>query len=55
MGGGLRGNKPNHLGPFQWVFEINSLKGTQLITFITPQPLPPIFYMKTKSEPDFET
>jgi hypothetical protein len=27
----MRGNKPNQL------FEISSLKGTQLITFITPQ------------------
>jgi hypothetical protein len=35
-----------------------SLKGTQLIRFITPQPPPPlifIIYLKTKAEPAFET
>ena len=47
-------------GPYQTVtpvFEISSFKGTQQIRFIAPQ-LPfslIIFYLKTKSEPDFET
>ena len=46
----------SNTGPIGSVFEISSLKGIQLIRFITPQPLlPPHFYLKTKSEPDFET
>jgi hypothetical protein len=39
------------------VCEISSLKETQLIRFITPQPFSLIFiiYLKTEAEPAFET
>jgi hypothetical protein len=46
VGGGLRANKPNELGPFEWdslKHWIISLKGTQLIRFITLQPSQPYF------------
>jgi hypothetical protein len=52
---GVRGNKPNKLGPFEWVqcLRLAHWKGPNWLGLLTLNTL--IFYLRTKSEPDFET